>query len=175
MRASSVNASPRRQVFLESTFSYRTPMCLGLGLLFTASGSYVLFLAVREFQQGGFVWQWSVGIVVGPIWIACMLFFGGWSLHRFFFAPVLCTRLDETGLTMGVEHWSWPEIGWIGGRVSKAINNRGVCLVFQARSKWPFAGMRPVIMNANSSDEYDDLIGRLEEFLAEHYPAVAVG
>ena len=150
-------------------------MFLGLGLLFSTAGSYVLFLAIRQILQGGFVWQWSLGIVVGPIWTACMVFSGVWAVRLFVFAPTLQTRLDETGLTMGNEHWSWREIGWIGGRLSKSINNRGVCFWYQIRSKWPFGMMRTVIMKAISSDEYDRLIGLLEEFLAAYYPDVTVG
>ena len=170
-----MDASTQPLIFFETIYGYRKPSTLAFGLLFTGVASYVCCLTAVQLFEGKFKPELTVGMIIGPLWLACILGLGLWCLWMFAFDFHVASRLDSMGITRGRSFQPWDTIAWIGGVRVNTFNRQGIVLSFQLRTRWPLAAVRHVVMQPISDGQYEIILDQIEAFLASTHPCVTVG
>jgi hypothetical protein len=96
--------------------------------------------------------------------------FLGW---RIVFRPNCQVRIDAAGITTESRQTAWDEVGYIGAGGQHGWTKRKIYLVYQLRSRRGLSIVRNIPAEL-STDEYENLMDRLTEYLGANFPHVIV-
>lgn len=160
------------RIFLDATYSYRRWPYF---LILVAVGGFdisVLILNIHHFTNWNYLAENWFGAVAGSLWLMTTLFFAAWCGWRFVCAPVVRTRIDTSGITVDQLKVSWAIIASLYGRSN---GGHRVSLFYTKRGIGPLARERMLPTEPLLETEYEELCGKIAEYVGKEYPEVLIG
>lgn len=173
---------PATIVFLDQEYSYRNAWVGlflaifggGAGLMVCGLAAWLLEFPAKLAAGKAAWWEPLLAIptVMPFVGFACYL---AWL---FFVRPRWQVRIDEHGITFGHQFFGWERIADVDVKPSGQLLywRLGYFPCFHLRSRWPLALDRGLpVSPALTTEQAEELLDRLEDFLSERFPEVEVG
>jgi hypothetical protein len=156
-------------VFFAGRYRYRKARVLLAGLL-----ALLIGIAVAAWFGADLLrLKRSLGVVFSllmlGVFCALNLLIGLRLLRRWFIGATLHLEITEAGVSYGGRTFPWPEIKWIGGRLSAGRMQLALKSADNVR-EWPLLVDEPLTV-----DRYDALVMELSAALRDKAPHVKVG
>jgi len=169
-------------VFLEQEYSYRN-WWIGAFFLIFGSGTGLMMVGLAawlgnfppKFAAGQAAWWEPLAMLA---WVTPFVGMTVYTAWLFIWRPRWLVRIDDRGITFGHQFFGWDRVAWIGVRpVGQVLHWRlGYYPSFHLKSRWPFALDRGLPLSPTlTTEQAEEMLDRLEEFLSETFPDVEVG